>query len=163
MTGTPEFSAQLTPKSSFRHCMDCSPKPWTVAKGSHLWRCGWSYDMPTGLTTQESRRPWVVQNRGKEGKLGARRLWVSCCPGPPKWQEDTYLYLPCTWGLEMSSPSGTRKAKNSFLICITQAFSRCMLLKLDHIQEWPEPIKYISSAPPMESESAALAPEPMNS
>lgn len=90
--------------------------------------------MPAGLTTQVPRRPWVVQNRGKEGKLGARKLWVSCCPGPPKCRRTlVYLYLPCTWGLETSSPSGMRKAKNSFLICIIQAFSRCTLLKLDHI------------------------------
>lgn len=78
-----------------------------------------------------------AEQRGEERRGARRGLGDSICPvalSPANDKRElVYLYLPHIWYLEMSSLSGIRKAKNIFLICITQGFSRLTLLKLNHM------------------------------
>lgn len=78
-----------------------------------------------------------AEQRGEERRGARWGLGDSICPvalGPANDKRElVYLYLPHIWYLEMSSLPGIRKAKNIFLICITQGFSRLTLLKLNHM------------------------------
>ena len=65
-----------------------SPRPWTVATGGHLWECGWSSMCQLGWLCGCPGGPgWCRAERGGEQgcQLGAKRLHLSCCPGPRKW------------------------------------------------------------------------------
>ena len=81
---------------------------------------------------------WEALN-GTKQRVGERRgtSWGLRDPtctvvlGPAKDRRELVLCLPHTWYLQIPIISGIRKI--NFLPCITQGFSRLMLLKLDCI------------------------------